>query len=341
MAPSTDNSQPISRRRFLKYTLTGVGVAGVGAGISLWQTRNTVGQKPQRDTRVAIFKANSYSGELAGIIRNGLGNFPDVVARAKGRRVLLKPNLVEFSKEGSINTNPAVIAAAIEAFRSVGAREVIVAEGPGHQRDTEMLIEESGLQAALRHERTSFVDLNIDSTHPVALEADYTRLGRLFLPDTVLGADLVVSLPKMKTHHWVGVTLAMKNFFGVVPGVKYGWPKNLLHWRGIPQSIVDINLAVKPGFAIVDGIEGMEGDGPLRGETVKSGVLLMGDNLTAVDATAVRVMGLRPEKVGYLLAMTEHGGTLKEKNIQQIGETIVSVRRPFRVLDDFAKLRQA
>ena len=88
---------------------------------------------------------------------------------------------------------------------------------------------------------------------------------KLSLPQSLRRADLIVSLPKMKTHHWAGVTLSMKNLFGVMPGVCYGWPKNVLHHAGIRQSILDINAAVRPHLAIVDGIIGMEGDGPIMG----------------------------------------------------------------------------
>ena len=101
------------------------------------------------------------------------------------------------------------------------------------------------------------------------LEAEPPRFtdlrDRSTLPASLKRADLVVSLPKMKTHHWAGVTLAMKNLFGVMPGVAYGWPKNVLHHAGIPGSILDINAAVRPALAIVDGIVGMEGDGPIMG----------------------------------------------------------------------------
>ena len=54
-------------------------------------------------------------------------------------------------------------------------------------------------------------------------------------------ADFVVSMPKLKTHHWVGMTASMKNFYGVLPGIKYGWPKNVLHHNGIPETVADIN----------------------------------------------------------------------------------------------------
>ena len=203
-----------------------------------------------------------------------------------------------------------------------------------------MLLQSSGLEDVLVQERVSFVDLNLDSIVPRNLQENYTQLGRLFFPQTILEADLVVSMPKLKTHHWAGVTLSLKNMFGTVPGVKYGWPKNLLHWQGIDNSIVDINLAVKPDFAIVDGIEGMEGDGPLYGETVPAGVLIMGEDLTAVDATAARLMGIYPERISYLLMMQRHGGTVHEARISQLGEPIAAVRRDFRVLPYLTYLKQ-
>ena len=73
-----------------------------------------------------------------------------------------------------------------------------------------------------------------------------TSLPRLALPATLERADLIVSIPKMKTHHWAGVTLSIKNLFGVMPGIFYGWPKNVLHYAGIGPSILDIAAAVSP-----------------------------------------------------------------------------------------------
>ena len=81
----------------------------------------------------------------------------------------------------------------------------------------------------------------------------------------MLDADSIVSLPKLKTHHWAGMTCSLKNLFGVVPGAIYGWPKNVLHFRGIDNSILDIAPTDPPQLAIVDAIVGMEGDGPIMG----------------------------------------------------------------------------
>jgi uncharacterized protein (DUF362 family) len=165
-----------------------------------------------------------------------------------------------------------------------------------------------------------------------------SRLKRLYFPRTVLEADYIVSLPKLKTHHWAGVTLSLKNMFGIVPGCCYGWPKNVLHWAGITGSILDINSTVRPDFAIVDGIIGMEGNGPIQGTPKASGVLILGNDPVAVDATCARVMGLAPERIDYLAKAGTLLGHIKPEKIRQLGESIASVRTPFAVLPAFQKL---
>src|SRR5438876_11979038 len=86
----------------------------------------------------------------------------------------------------------------------------------------------------------------------------------MWLPRTVLASDFIFSMPKVKTHHWTGVMLSMNDMLGIVPGCRYGWPKNVLHWAGIHESILDIGSTVRPHFVIADAIVAMEGDGPLN-----------------------------------------------------------------------------
>jgi uncharacterized protein (DUF362 family) len=93
----------------------------------------------------------------------------------------------------------------------------------------------------LKEHQTPYVDLNYDEVQALPLRSHFTRLQQLYLPETVLKADLLVSMPKLTTHHWAGVTLSMKNLFGIIPSAIYGWPKNVLHWAGIAESILDIN----------------------------------------------------------------------------------------------------
>jgi uncharacterized protein (DUF362 family) len=150
---------------------------------------------------------------------------------------------------------------------------------------------------------------------------------------------VLISLPKLKTHHWAGATLSLKNLFGTLPGICYGWPKNELHWRGIDNSIVDIALTRTPDLAIVDGVIGMEGDGPLNGTARPLGALIMGSDLLAVDATCCRLMQLDPERIGYLvLGQGKKLGLLREPQIQQIGETVASLAQPFATVPHFQHL---
>ena len=178
----------------------------------------------------------------------------------RGKSVLLKPNLVEFDSSTAINTDGAVVAAALELFRGLGAASVVIAEGPGHRRDTLSLGEEAGYWKGIAKFEETFVDLNRDDVSAVK---QFANEKEIYLPNTALGADLIVSLAKMKTHHWAGVTLSMKNLFGLVPGSVYGWPKNFLHYAGIPKSIVELNRIFRKTFAIVDGVES---DSPFRSQ---------------------------------------------------------------------------
>jgi uncharacterized protein (DUF362 family) len=253
----------------------------------------------------------------------------------RGKTVLLKPNFVGLDPLRIMNTHPAVVAAARESFLRLRAAQVLIGDGPAMDRDTEAILESVSLREYAGPLSRIFVDLNIDDVERVELKTRASRLKELFLPKTVLGADFLVSMPKLKTHHWAGVTLSLKNMFGVVPGGCYGWPKNVLHWAGIERSILDINAAARPDFAIVDGIMGMEGNGPIQGTPKACGVLVFGDDPVAVDATSCRVMGLVPDKIKYLAGAGTFLGHVAAEKIQQLGESIESVRTPFSVLKAF------
>jgi uncharacterized protein (DUF362 family) len=288
-------------------------------------------------SRVAIRRAVNYQQDLPALIYQTLRVFELPV---KGKTVLLKPNLVGFDPLCEMNTHPYVIAATRESFLRLGAAQVLIGDGPAMDRDTEAIIESVRLREFAGPLGGIFVDLNLDDVKRVVLSTHASRLKELYLPKTALGVDFLVSMPKLKTHHWAGVTLSLKNMFGIVPGSCYGWPKNVLHWAGIDKSILDINAALRPDFAIVDGIVGMEGNGPIQGTPKPCGVLVLGDDPVAVDATCCRVMGLRPEKVKYLNAAGTLLGHVDAAKIQQLGETVASVRTPFAVLDEFKELRE-
>jgi uncharacterized protein (DUF362 family) len=315
-----------------------------------WMVNTTSRVRPLPPTpAVHIARAESYDAPLADILAKQYEHFRAHVP-VRGKRVVLKPNLVEYRREKVINTDPRVVDAVIQLFKNEGAAEVVVAEGPGHWRNVQYLVKESGLGAVLEKHGVKFVDINHDEPVKVLNLGRLTGLEYLYLARTVLTAEVLVSLPKLKTHHWAGATLSLKNLFGTLPGICYGWPKNELHWRGIPNSIVDIACTCTPQLAIVDGITGMEGDGPLHGTAKHVGALVMGADLVAVDATCCRLMGLAPERLPTLVyAALKRLGRLKEADVPQVGEPIAALATEFELppqidkhlikVEDAAKLR--
>jgi len=157
----------------------------------------------------------------------------------------------------------------------------------------------------------------------------------LWLPRTVLEADFLVSMPKIKTHHWSGVTLSMKNMFGVVPGARYGWPKNILHWKGIQESILDLCATVPIHFVIADGIVAMEGNGPLNGNPRPLGKIVLADDPVAGDATCSRLMGFRPDRIVHLCEGSRFLGNSSSSLVNQLGETPTVPTNPFQVVPEF------
>jgi uncharacterized protein (DUF362 family) len=280
-----------------------------------------------------VARGQRYDGPLEQTIRDGLfatGFHPEQIS---GKRVLLKPNLVEPTRKApQMTTHPAMIAAAAAVFRGWGAR-VIVGEGPGHVRDTELALDESGMYDALDAASVEFADLNYEEVGWIANAGRASKLSGFWFPRTVIEADLIVSMPKMKTHHWVGFTASMKNLYGTIPGIKYGWPKNVLHHAGIPETVFDINASLPKSIAIVDGIVAMEGDGPIMGTAKPLGLVIVGTNPTAVDATVARLMGLAPERVPYLQLAADCLGPIDERQITQRGEPLRGLISPFKIIN--------
>jgi uncharacterized protein (DUF362 family) len=285
---------------------------------------------------VSILPAKDYSVDFADLVFRGLETLRVDV---RGKNALLKPNLVEYESGSCVNTHPMVVVGTAAALMRAGARSVVVGEGPGHRRDIEYLLASSGLIDLLREARITFVDLNHDDVKSVALRSHLTGLSEILLPASVLAADLVVSLPKLKTHHWAGMTGGMKNLFGTVPGSVYGWPKNFLHVHGIPESIVDLTSTIRPGLTVVDGVVAMEGDGPIMGSPRTLGLVAMGADVVAVDATCARIIGLDPSRMPYLVSAARFLGCADASKIDQRGEPPARYATRFSVVDEIRTLQ--
>jgi uncharacterized protein (DUF362 family) len=316
------NGSAIPRRNLL---LSGGAATLAGCGL----VRRARGER----ARVFIAKNQAYRGDLVRTVRDGLVACGLATDSIRGKRVLLKPNLVEPTRDAPhMTTHPAVILAAAEVFRGWGAT-VTVGEGPGHLRDTDLALYESGVGEALESASLPFADLNYQDVAKVENRGRTSRLESFYFPQAVVEADLIVSLPKMKTHHWVGVTAAMKNLYGTIPGCKYGWPKNVLHYSGIPQTVYDINASLPRAIAIIDAIDCMEGDGPIMGTLKSMGLILVSTCPAAVDATVCRLMQVDPYAVPYLSLAAGRLGPVDEPLIDQRGEAWQPLARPFAILD--------
>lgn len=324
----------LDRRTFVAGSV-GLAAGGAMTALLLKPKYKVVRQRPA--SRVAILHADSYTQDLEEVLQRGLDLFGIDV---RGRSVLLKPNLVDYIEGNHINTHPLLVAAAAECFRRLGASRVVVGEGPGHQRDTGLVLLESGLEEQLREQKVPFVDLNRDELINTQLLAAYTGMDHLWLPRTVLESDFVVSMPKVKAHHWSGVTLSMKNMFGAVPGARYGWPKNILHWEGIQESVLDVCATVPVHFVIADAIMAMEGNGPLHGTPRPLNRIVLADDPVAADATCARLMGLDPDRVTHIRVAAQFLGNSSQELIRQLAEALDPPQCPFRLVPEFEHLRR-
>jgi uncharacterized protein (DUF362 family) len=333
MSGDRDSSSWITRRTLL------VGAASAASAFTLTKIARHLLAKPDAapsnaPSPVALVGCDSYHRDaLREALQRGfqLAPPPDL----SGRRVLLKPNFVEYAPDRPVTTHVALIAETVRAFRERGAAEVVIGEGPGHNPDTDEVWFRSGLYRIASEEHARVVDLNVDDLARVRMrsfpEGDGFRgraLEYLFLPKTLLDAHVIVSMPKLKTHHWAGVTLGMKNLFGVVPGAKYGWPKNILHMNGIVRSVVELAASIPVNYTIVDGIQGMEGDGPIVGTAVQSKCLLFGRSVYSVDWMGARLMGLDPPRLPVMSLASATGlGPLAEP--PTVGDPLKYFERAF------------
>lgn len=243
-----------------------------------------------------------------------IGGVEDLV---REKAVTVKPNLLlPRSPEDATTTHPQVLRAVVLALFDAGARSVTVAESCGGMYTEEVLkklYHACGIEQCL--EGTGAIlnyDLSVKSlTNPSAKKM---KSAQVLAP--IADADVVVSIGKMKTHGLTGMTGASKNLYGVLPGLA----KPMLHGRyprvgAFCEMLVDLCEMVKPALSILDGIVGMEGEGPSAGTPIQAGVLIGGTNCYAVDTVACEVMGLNAKAMPLLKAAFSRGVAKEESPV--------------------------
>lgn len=331
---------PMTRRKALQ-TLGFGALASLPAAAAL-SCRKEIPEQPHIEGHhtVAVVPCPDYDpGRLYEAVRTGWASTqpPDV----RGKRIVIKPNIADFSPKKPIHTDVGIIEALIKHLRTLGAGDIILAEGTPQNRDAEWLFLQTGYESLSRRLGVPLIDLNYDTIRRVNNVNPRANLLRvLHLPETVLSADILISAAKMKTHKLAGITLSLKNMFGIIPGIYYGWPKNTLHWNGIPRSICEINSTIRTHYAVVDGIVGMEGYGPILGTPRAAGVVVMGANPLSVDATCAGIMGVDPARVDYLAMAQSIGlGSIRSAEIHQSCEFPRRFRTNFHLPPGFSSLR--
>ncbi len=268
---------------------------------------------------ISIIKCNNYNFEsvFKAVSKAVLesGGFPDI----EGKTVLLKPNLLyPVSPEKAVTTHPAVLSAVIRLVKEKKPLRVIVGDSPGIA-STEIAGKKSGLKKVAEDLEVEWIEFN----KPTLLENREGKIQKQFFPAKIVcESDVIISIPKLKTHEMMYYTGAMKNLFGTIPGLnKSKFHFNFPEKDDFASMIVDLNLALKSSYAIMDAITAMEGPGPGSGYPKHVGLILASSNLLALDITASELIGYNSMDIPILKIATENGYWLKNKEeIIQTGE---------------------
>lgn len=268
----------------------------------------------EKDIDIAVRKSIELIGGLEDIIK-------------PGNLVLIKPNLVApgtHRLSGAI-TRYEICKTIADKVKELGA-EPVIAESSAAGVDTEKVIE-FGHYNKLREQGYEVVDLKRSKRQKISIDTGKI-VQSLESWELVAKADVIVSVPIMKTHDQTDVTLSMKNLKGLIQDPQ----KKKFHTLGVFEGVVDIIECLKPRLTVIDGTVGQEGLGPVFGSPVELGVVVASKDLVAADAVTSAVMGYeKPEEVKITRIANERGlGEAYLEKIEVVGETIDSVKHRFK-----------
>jgi len=238
--------------------------------------------------------------------------------------VMIKVNFIsDKTWETGATTDPVVVDALVKYFKPRTER-VVVVESDATTTNAYKAARKTGILDVCRENHVEFIDLSKIGDRVSVNVVNPETLSRVKLPKLAL-ESYIVSAAKLKTHDQVGVTLGMKNMFGMLPEKS----KFKYHFRNIQKVIVDINSVIKPDLTVIDGFIAMEGRGPVNGNPVKMDLIIIGRDPVATDAVAAKIMGFDPESIFHIKRAAEKKiGNMNE--IEVVGESIESVARKFK-----------
>ncbi|MGA2956184.1 MAG: DUF362 domain-containing protein [Thermodesulfobacteriota bacterium] len=272
------------------------------------------------DVELAVRKAVLLAGGLEGIV-------------SSKSRVLIKPNIASRDRSGTGKVTDARVTQAItKMVLERNPRSVIIGEGSAvgfdfpELQDTMMAMEESGTKEVAEKMGVALVDLNTDDHEEIEIPQPLV-MKSVKIAQTVLDSNVIISVPVMKTHIRSAVTVSLKNMKGTMPGNE----KKKTHRLGLELAIADLISVVKPHFAVVDGLVGMEGLWEYPDDCVPLGLVGAGRDPVALDAVFAQIMGVLPQEIMHLQHCQIKGlGIADPEKIEVVGVPISEVRRPFR-----------
>lgn len=245
-------------------------------------------------------------------------------------RVLIKPNLLTgVSPERCVTTHPVVLSAVITWLRGQGISKIVVADSPGGLYTPAKLKSIYGAAGYLIPEIEPWLNYDCSYRQP-STHSESLHGFNVITP--VLEADYIINLPKLKTHGMTLYSGGIKNLFGVIPGIQ----KPEMHYRfpsleSFSQMLVDLAVHVRPNITLIDGIDGMEGNGPSGGTVRHAGVLLASRDIFSLDWAAASFMGIEPSQV-MMLDLACNKGYICPENIQ-FSAPLTPLSRPFELPD--------
>ncbi len=283
-------------------------------------------------TEVSIVKCNNYEHEnVKNAIRESLDLLGGIEKFVKpGNKVLLKVNaIIGFLPDRAATTHPAAVIAMSELVKEAGGIPM-VGDSSGAFGFTGQSLEMCGIAKAAKEAKAQLV--NFESTGTYSVNVDGKILKNINIAKPVMDCDVLISMPKMKTHQLTKYTGAVKNFYGVIPGTG----KAKIHQlapseEGFSHAVVDIYSALKPKLAVMDGIVGMEGEGATNGTPISSNVVMSSADCVSLDAVASEVMGFYHKDIFTTRFAHERNlGVGEIKDIRILGQQIGDVKLDFK-----------
>jgi uncharacterized protein (DUF362 family) len=285
------------------------------------------------ESTVGIGRGADHAAATRGAIANA-GGLGGVVK--KGDVVLIKPNLCTAAfADDCKTTDYRVVAAIVDAVKELQPSRIVIAEG--------CFTGDAFSQSALRQnkygtiEGVEFFDFNACAKSDCyEIHSIRNLVGKgIFIPKIFMDADVVIEAAKMKTHSSpeAVVSLSIKNAFGVPPESIYGGYgyKNGLHNFPLAEMIVELNEIRMPDFAVIDGVKGGEGQGPISNKPVKSEIVIAGRDPLAADVVAITFMGFALDQVPHLkLAAKEGLGNYELSRIKVVGADLGAIKMDFK-----------